>query len=465
MSKETTNRTAVPGLDFLLAHPDFLQNHKPYKVLYLPKTYVPKLIELKREDPLDRRYEVLLNAFSAALSDPESKKSITIRPTDDDTVNEYKPTWHEYQTLGVAKAMSPHPVILTYDPGLRALALQHDLRVEAPLAKYYSGRRKVQPSGSTMFPRQASEISLVDWRHNYPDEPTLKPNEFVEFDWPDCDQKTLQFHNLHRYDMAAHSLRPLDNFAFRPPIIQDIVPENSGQAMLFEALLAPPEEIPIVIVSGVHGSGKTFLTVATAYAGVNARQYEHIYVCARDSRLGDKIGAVPGNTNQKTYNKVRSIEDSLRNVLRIIEPPRKKSKSKADKRDHSTKDDATCVDYHTFSSLTNRTSGELERFFSFIPMIELGGRSLPYSFIICDEFQDTNTTQAHAMITRFATRSKLVLLGDLNQISNPELSLDNNGLRFAIDRLAGKPHVAYINMLKSESTRHPIASAIAEYLS
>ncbi len=452
--------SAVPGLDFLLAHPEFLKHHPQYQILYLPKTYVPKLIEFKREDPLDRRYDALLNALSAALSDPEARKSIIVQSaTSDESLEVYKPTWHEYQALGVAKRESPHPVILTYDPGLKALALQHGFRVEAPLAQHYTGRRKLQPVDPAAFPYQDTEISLANWRHSYPDEPALKPNEFVEFDWPGCDQKILQFHNLHRYDEFTRSLRPLDYLTYRPPLIQDIVPRNSGQAMLLDALLAPPEEIPIVIASGAFGSGKTFLSVAAAYAGVNTKKYEHIYICPRDAKLGNEIGAVPGDTEQKTRTKARSIEDSLRNILRIVDPPNKKSKASK-----PAENDENCVDYHDFSTLTNRTSLELDHFFSFIPLIELGGRSLPYSVVICDEFQDTNTTQARAMITRFAAHSKLVLLGDLEQINNPELSRENNGLRFAIDRLAGKPHVAYVNLPKSESVRHSIASLIAEYL-
>lgn len=475
MSKETTNRTAVPGLDFLLAHPDFLQNHKPYKVLYLPKTYVPKLIELRREDPLDRRYEVLLNALSAALSDPESEKSLTIRPTDDDTVNEYKPTWHEYQTLGVAKAMSPHPVILTYDSGLRALALQHDLRVEAPLAKYYSGRRKVKvPLDVSQF-FGSREISLADWRHNYPNEPALQPNEFVELEWPEYGQTASHFQNLRRYDAHTRNLLPLKYLTHRPSVIQGIFPQNVGQAMLFDALLAPPEEVPIVIVSGAFGTGKTFLSVAAAFSGVHTGEYNHIYICPRDAKLGDEIGAVPGDTDDKVQTKARSIEDSLRDLFRLTyrahENPTENAK-KGKKKKGTIKD---TIDYNAvrenpqassaFQALSRHVDKELADNFTFIPMIEIGGRSLSHSFIICDEFQDTNPLQARAMITRLGNHSKIVLLGDLTQVNNPELSTWNNGLRYAIDHLAGKPEIVYLNLANSEIVRHPVTLAIAKYLS
>lgn len=456
-------KEAVPGLDFLLAHPDFLDTQQLYNQLYIPNGYIPKLIKFRTEYPLDPRYSDLLSAFGS----PKNQSSFIFRSatSDEDTIPNYDPKWHEYQALAVAKNLSPHPVILTYDPGLKALARMHELKVETPLAEYYSGRRKVTvPIDAPAQFFGSKPISLANWKHAYPNQDPLQPNEFVELDWPD-QHSPKRFQNIRRYDSASRTLEPLEHLQHRPPIIHQVFPRNNGQAMLFDALLAPAEEIPLVLVSGAYGTGKTFLTVAAAYAGVHAQQYDHIYVCARDSRLGDEIGAVPGDTDDKVQTKVRPIEDSLRSLFRLtteVEP------SKSTKSDKKARSSPNCTPpregSETFSILEQRVQSELMRNFTFIPMIELGGRSLSHSFIICDEFQDTNSLQAHATITRLADYSKIVLLGDFKQVNNPELSSQNNGLRYAIQRLGGKAEAIYVDFEANEIVRHPIAQALACYL-
>lgn len=101
----------------------------------------------------------------------------------------------------------------------------------------------------------------------------------------------------------------------------------------------------------------------------------------------------------------------------------------------------------------------------FVPLVEMGGRSLSERFVIYDEVQDMTPTQARALVTRLGDRSKMVIMGDLSQINNPHLSRTNNGLYYLLNRLAGKtPGVAVVNLETDEIVRHPLLREIASYL-
>lgn len=484
--------TAIPGLDVLLAHPDFLQHHEPYEYIEIPRGYIPKLIKLRLTEPLDRRYDRLLKALGAALEAKE--KTVAFCTVDEEgeqpRIHGIEQTWHEYQAIALAlqrqNKNANRVTILTYDSGLKAFALQYGITVKTPKNHVYRGRRVVQAPATApqFFTGQA--ISLACWKHNFPNAEPLHPNEFVEIshttssdvdksnthsqheaqDEPTSTSKKQakidrSFSNVRCYDATLHSLEPLKYLERRPALLDDIKPRNAGQAMLFNALLAPPEEVAVILVSGAFGTGKTFLTTAAAYAGVQMNQYEHIYICPRDARLGDPIGAVPGDTTEKTQTKARPIEDALRDFFRITNPPSQTSKKKSSEADPSDK--TLITGSRAYNNLIAQVANALN-YFSFTPLIELGGRSLSHSFIICDEFQDTDVSQATAMATRFGEKSKIVLMGDLDQVNNPALSSQNNGLRFMIDHLADKPEVVYVNLSKEESVRHPVSQFIAQYL-
>ena len=95
----------------------------------------------------------------------------------------------------------------------------------------------------------------------------------------------------------------------------------------------------------------------------------------------------------------------------------------------------------------------------------MGGRSLSERFIIYDEAQDMTPSQARALVTRLADRSKMVVMGDLSQVNNPRLSRTNNGLHYLLTRLAGKSSgIAVINLEPNEIVRHSLLREIASYL-
>lgn len=447
--------SVVPGLEFLADNPEFLTHNTDMldaecRTIYIPRTYIPKLLDFQIEHPDDERYPGLLKVIgdvfeksgdSAQHANGQQIIIHDINPTDVDTMKlpHYDQRKHEYQAVSLAHQLQKDEniAILTDDHGLRALATSAQVPVIHSKRQTYTGRRTI------IFPpgydcdidyENGNSMDNHKWQEMFPREPELKPNEFIVF----STQHSNQYH-IMRYDAMNYRLTPCHALRYRPSIIGDITPRNAGQAIIMEALLAPVEDIPIVIIQGDFGTGKTFLTTAVGYAGVESKQFNEIVVCPRDSRLGDDIGAVPGDTFEKTRTKAHSVVDNLREVIRIANTP------KPDK-----------LDGYVESVLTAH--------FCFTPLAEVGGRSLTHSFIICDEFQDMSRQQARAVMTRIGEGSKLVLLGDLDQINNPHLTRTSCGLAYAIKHLSEKPEIAFISMSTEETTRSSAAKALARYL-
>lgn len=455
MERDTYN--VVPGLEFLADNPEFLNQKtdlltEQYKAIYIPRAYIPKLLDFQIEHPDDERYPGLLKVLGDVFEKSNDSarhvngQPIFIRDIDPDDVDNirlphYDQRKHEYQSVSLAHQLQKQQgekfTILTDDDGLRALATSAGISTIREKRQTYTGRRTITLSqNQDCNIDYENGISLDDdkWQQMFPNEPKLRSNEFVVF----SHQNSNKCH-IMRYDTINYRLAPCRALRHRPPIISEISPRNIGQTIIMEALLAPIEDIPIVIIQGDFGTGKTFLTAAVGYAGVESRQYDEIVVCPRDSRLGDDIGAVPGDTFEKTRTKAHSVIDNLREVIKIV---------------HNVKPEK--LDTYTESVLASHCN--------FTPLAEVGGRSLARSFIICDEFQDMNRQQARAVMTRIGEGSKLILMGDLKQINNPRLTTTSCGLAYAIKHLAGKPEIAFISMSSNETTRSPAAKALAKYL-
>ena len=85
--------------------------------------------------------------------------------------------------------------------------------------------------------------------------------------------------------------------------------------------------------------------------------------------------------------------------------------------------------------------------------------------MIFDEFQDMERGQVRALLSRIGDGSKIVILGDPNQTTNPRLNRTSNGLSYSVSKLAGDPLVAVISFDKSsEIVRSDAAKHIAERL-
>lgn len=460
----------VPGLDVLIGDPSILTPTKDSKkradFFHIPEGYVYRAIDFYHEQSgrgdacreLTRRFEEILGAIRD--NGPE-----TFELENGTLVSFVKTPPHQQlgskeQAVLAAQYLHEHKhsfddciAIMTGSDQLSALAALARIDVAHINPDVYTGRRKVHlPLEQSGLWYSNRKITPKEWGEIFPNELPLRPNEFIEFEIDDYGQIDHSFQNIGRFDADQDALVPLKYFHFSAHKFRHIYPKTAGQAMLLEALLAPPEEIPIVVVSGLFGTGKTFLTAAAGFYGVTVTDsYERIFVCPRDGALGKEIGFVPGDATEKTLVKAKPIIDNLREILKITEKDTKEFKestaSLSGKRDCFNK----------------KVDDYLEKYFEFEPVVFMGGRSLSNSFIVYDEFQDMERYQAKALLTRIGNGSKIVVSGDPTQVTNPHLNRTSNGLSYSASKLAGKPEAAIITLTQDEIVRSPAALAIANY--
>ena len=213
--------------------------------------------------------------------------------------------------------------------------------------------------------------------------------------------------------------------------------------------MAPVDEIPIVIAPADFGTGKTFLATALGYSLVATEKplYDRVFVVPRDSSLGRDIGYLPGDETQKTLAKAMPIVDNLYNFFKAQNNRLKGGKD-------PTPDD-----------IKEKVNEAIKQRFEFVPIINMGGRSVSDSWIIYDEAQDMERFQIDQLMKRVGDNSKMIIIGDPDQVFNPHMNRHSNGLMYAATHLAGSPYAAVVTMPKSEIVRSKAAREIARCFS
>ena len=85
------------------------------------------------------------------------------------------------------------------------------------------------------------------------------------------------------------------------------------------------------------------------------------------------------------------------------------------------------------------------------------GRSFVNTYLIIDEAQNMTPNQVKGIITRAGKGTKIVLLGDPNQIDRPFLDERTNGLSYASENMKGSPLCYQITMSTEECERSELA--------
>lgn len=213
------------------------------------------------------------------------------------------------------------------------------------------------------------------------------------------------------------------------PQMSDLVkvkPRNKEQTFALQMMLDP--DITLVSMTGIAGSGKTFLSLMTGLSGIYDKTYKRIVITRPIQAVGKDLGFLPGDLDDKMSVWIQPIVDNFR---------------------EGTNND-------TFFEMM-KEKGTIE----IAPLPYIRGRTFNDSFIIIDEAQNASIHELKTVITRVGQGSKIVLLGDIGQVDTPYLDTFSNGLTIAIDRFKDQPMAAHISLPKSErSTLAGIASQI-----
>jgi len=200
-----------------------------------------------------------------------------------------------------------------------------------------------------------------------------------------------------------------------------ITAKNAEQTFALHALLDPT--IPIVVISGLSGSGKTLLALAAAIE--QRSKFRQLMVARPIIPLSNRdMGFLPGDIKEKMDPYMQPIFDNLSVI--------KGQYKEADK---------------TFAML-----GELvdKKKLVITPLAYIRGRSLNDIYFILDEAQNTSPLEIKTVGTRMGMGSKLVITGDVNQIDLPNLDSRSNGLSYMVEKLKGERLFAHVSLEKGE---------------
>ncbi len=211
-------------------------------------------------------------------------------------------------------------------------------------------------------------------------------------------------------------------------IIEDIKgrgisPQTIGQKQFVESVFKKD----ITIVIGPAGTGKTYLSVAIAVKFLLLNRVERIILTRPVVEVGEKIGYLPGDIQQKVDPYFRPIYDALFEFL---------GQEKTQK------------------LLNNKT-------IEVAPLAFMRGRTLSDAFIILDEAQNTTSSQMKMFLTRLGNGSKMVITGDLTQ-SDLLASQGKNGLEIAIEVLHDIKDIAVVYLNSSDIVRHNLVQRIID---
>jgi PhoH-like ATPase len=233
---------------------------------------------------------------------------------------------------------------------------------------------------------------------------------------------------LGRFVNAATPIRQLQT---SKKGIWGIKPRNKEQYFLMDALMNP--EIELITAIGKAGSGKTVVALAAALQQTlepTSEHYSRIIVSRPVQPLGKEIGFLPGEINDKMSPWLMPIQDNLQFLMG---------------------NDKVTLDMYLDAGTI-----EIEA------LTYIRGRSIANAFIIIDECQNLSMHEIKTIITRIGEGTKIVLIGDVEQIDNIYVNSTTNGLTHAVEKFKNFELAAHITLNKGERSR--VASYAAEHL-
>ena len=102
--------------------------------------------------------------------------------------------------------------------------------------------------------------------------------------------------------------------------------------------------------------------------------------------------------------------------------------------------------------------GEIE----IAPLSYIRGRTFNNSYVILDEAQNATIHELKTIITRLGENSKVVLMGDTDQIDTPYIDKRSNGLAIVVEKLKDSNLSAHIHLTRGE--RYAIATYASKVL-
>lgn len=260
--------------------------------------------------------------------------------------------------------------------------------------------------------------------------PQLWENQFLLLKADQSVKKTL----LGR--VQGDRIVPLEYKKIKP---YGIGPKNSGQYFLQEALMQPADKAPLVIVKGMAGTAKTFYSLAVGLEKLlnnPTGEYRRIIISRPNAQFDADIGFLPGDEQEKISPLMRPVIDNLEQLIDSNEEKR----------------------YEDEAELKGKVDEIFDRGLIQTEALNyIRGRSIVKTYLIIDEAQNMTPNQVKGIITRAGMGTKVILLGDPNQIDRTFLDERTNGLSYASEHMKGSGLCWQITLNASECERSELA--------
>jgi phosphate starvation-inducible PhoH-like protein len=182
----------------------------------------------------------------------------------------------------------------------------------------------------------------------------------------------------------------------------------------------------IVFAIGPAGTGKTYLAVAMAVAGLKNRDVTRIILARPAVEAGESLGFLPGDFREKIDPYLRPLYDALDDMLSA-----------------------------------EKLRGYIEkRIIEIVPLAYMRGRTLHNAFVILDEAQNATAMQMKMFLTRLGVNSRAIITGDVTQIDLP--SKTTSGLVQIQDVLKKVQGVNFCYFDKNDVVRHRLVKDIID---
>jgi phosphate starvation-inducible PhoH-like protein len=184
----------------------------------------------------------------------------------------------------------------------------------------------------------------------------------------------------------------------------------------------------VTICTGPAGTGKTFLS---CYESINQLKNNNlinkiVIVKSVTTLKNEEIGFLKGSLEEKMEPFVYSFIKNFEKIIGL--------------------------------DLTNKLKGE--NIIEVLPIAYMRGINIDNSVVIIDEVQNISIDNIRTILTRLGENSKMVLLGDINQIDMKYKK--DSALEFLINNFKNTSGIGLVEFNNSEIIRHPLIIKIEE---
>ncbi len=262
------------------------------------------------------------------------------------------------------------------------------------------------------------------YRVSGPVVPSLLINQFVYFEAPG---EPSLYARVTEIRGKTAVFRTLKDFNHLKNAIWGVTARNREQNFAMNLLMDP--EVDFVTLTGTAGSGKTLMALASGLSQVlDDRRYTEIIMTRATVSVGEDIGFLPGNEEEKMGPWMGALDDNLEFLAK--------------------------GDGGNAGEWGRAATNELIRSrIKIKSMSFMRGRTFLNKYVIIDEAQNLTPKQMKTLITRAGPGTKIICMGNLAQIDTPYLTEGSSGLTFAVDKFKGWPHSGHITLARGERSR------------